>query len=222
MKAIPISNILWIEKLDGLAQALLACPHTFVDNPDPDCTFASLRRLLKGTDSHNGGPLKHNYSDYTYREFQPYKYSNDGMNNVYTRQLPDFAKRKKVVLSSIKQHIPNAETDQWHYDQISVYKPRRGFCGWYNGSYNPSFGFRFIYNTGKGQTTMVRNGRKLIVEDQQDPINNINWTCLMGEYDGNTWVSDRNLGTTPRVVVDIRVPVKYNNEAEVFEKFLRA
>ena len=40
MKAIPISNILMIEKLDGLAQALLACPHTFQDTPDPDCTFA--------------------------------------------------------------------------------------------------------------------------------------------------------------------------------------
>tara|TARA_B100000287_G_scaffold127031_1_gene119115 strand:+ start:1735 stop:2406 length:672 start_codon:yes stop_codon:yes gene_type:complete len=221
MKAIPISNILMIEKLDGLAQALLACPHTFQDTPDPDCTFASLRKLLKGTDSHNGGPLTYNYSDYTYRQFKSLSWSQKGTHTQLSRQLPDFATRKGAVLGSIKRHIPGAETDMWYYDTIAVYKPRRGFCGWYNGSYNPSHCFRFIYNCDKGFTTMVRNGRKLHVEDQQDRVNNINWTCLYGAMDGNTWVADRNSGQKPRVVIDIRVPLKYKPQAEVFEKFLR-
>ena len=39
--------------------------------------------------------------------------------------------------------------------------------------------------------------------------------------DGNTWVADRNLGTKPRVVIDIRVPIKYKPQAEAFEFFLR-
>ena len=220
MKAIPISNLLFIEKLDGLAQALLACPHTFVDNPDPDCTFASLRKLLKGEVSHNGGPLTYNYSDWTHRQFKQLPFQAKGQYSI-TRQIPDFAARKGVVLTGIKKHIAQAETDSWFYDTIAVYKERRGFCGWYNGSYNPSHSFRFIYNSGKGNTVMVRNGRKLIVEDQQDTSNNINWTCVYGAMDGNTWVADRNLGTKPRVVIDIRVPIKYKPQAEAFEFFLR-
>ena len=42
-----------------------------------------------------------------------------------------------------------------------------------------------------------------------------------GQMDGNTWVADRNSGQKPRVVIDIRVPLKYKPQAEVFEKFLR-
>ena len=59
--------------------------------------------------------------------------------------------------------------------------------------------------------------RGLHVEDQQDTVNNINWTCLYGAMDGNTWVADRNSGQKPRIVIDIRVPIKYKPQAEVFE-----
>ena len=99
--------------------------------------------------------------------------------------------------------------------------PETGWTAWHNGGNKPRYFVRFIHNSGVGFTNYIKDGKRTKIEDNHNPETTKNWTCITGYLDGNTtWMSDRNLGSHPRVIFDLSIDGKYHESVKQFIEFI--
>ena len=208
MKQIPIKNIRFLDKLDMLAQSLYKYPHTHEGLPKPDLTYNTLRTYQADGDF-VGYPKEHNYTDYASTCIHGYRTSQE------------FREMKHWFLTSIKAGIEGAMSDEWYYDTLTVMPPDKGFTGWHNNKNKPHHSLRFINNSGRGYSVAVQNKRVHKVPDQYRSTGAGNWTCIRNDFDGDTWLADKNQGSKPRFVVDISIPRHLGNKMDAVESFIK-
>ena len=220
MKQIPIKNIAFLRRLDGLAESLYRYPHSAEGLPKPDLTYATLRQY-QTDENFVGYPKEHNYRDYA--------------GNVPLKRLAQpelrtdstFRSMKMWFLRTFTAGIDGAQSDKWYYDTLTVMAPDKGFTGWHNSKNKPHHSLRFINNGGRGYSIAVRNGRVVKVPDQfrgkgfgQGHIGAGNWTCVRNIFDGETWFADKNQGAKGRFVVDMAIPIERGSKMDAVEKFI--
>ena len=200
MKQIPIKEHQIIQRLDLLAQDFYKLPHRWTYKPLPRTTAADLREKM-ADESDNGYPKPSNSIDYAGRAISK-----------------DFKQRSSVFLGSVRQLTDN---QAWYWDSMVFQPPATGWTAWSNGGDRPRHFFRFIHNSENGFTNFIKDGKRIKVADQHNPTTTKDWTCVAGMLDGETtWISDRNIGDTPRIVFDISIPSRYHDQANAFAKFI--
>ena len=201
MKALPIKDHQIISRLDIIAQDFYALPHRWTYKPLAKTSAADLREIM-ADENHNGYPKKSNSIDYAGRSISK-----------------NFKERTNAFLGSVRQLTDN---QAWYWDSMVFQPPATGWTAWHNGGDTPRYFFRFIHNSEKGFTNYIKDGKRTKLTDQHHPTTTKDWTCVHGLLDGSTtWMSDRNLGNTPRIVFDISIPSRYHNQANAFADFIQ-
>lgn len=201
MKAIPIKNHQIIQRLDLIAEDMYRLPHKYKLHPLPETDVATLRTLMADEDF-NGFPKVSNNIDYAGRGV-----------------TVDFRDRTEALLKAIKNLTNN---DKWYWDSMIFQPPATGWTGWHNGGDKPRKFIKFIHNSGVGFTNFVKGNKRTNIEDRHIPTHTKDWTCLVGELDGSTtWMSDRNMGDTPRLILDISIKGRYIEAFDILEDFIK-
>lgn len=201
MKAIPIKNHQIIQRLDLIAEDMYGLPHKYKLHPLPQTTIEDLR-IVMADENFNGYPKKSNNLDYAGR----------GVSK-------DFKDRTLALIGAVKE-LTNIKS--WWWDSMIFQPPATGWTAWHNGGDKPRKFIKFIHNSGTGFTNYIKDGKRTKIEDRHIPSHTKDWTCLVGELDGSTtWMSDRNMGDTPRLILDLSIPSKYSKEFKIFEDFVK-
>jgi len=201
MKAIPIKNHQIISRLDLIAQDMYRMPHKWKHHPLPKTDIATLRTYMEDSD-HNGFPEKSNSIDYSGRGV-----------------TADFRDRTLALIGAVRKLTNNPN---WYWDSMIFQPPATGWTGWHNGGDKPHKYITFIHNAGIGFTNFIHNGKRTKIEDRHIPTHTKDWTCLVGELNGqDTWKSDRNMGDKPRPVFTLAIKGKYGDAFTTFDEFIK-
>ena len=188
IQGLKIKNRNLMSALDRLAENHYKMNLPYKKQPEADVSLATLR-TLKAED--NPKVQKTNSHDFT--------------NRFISRDQKYFY---KIFLGLFNRN----NNTSWWIDEMSVQPPAWGWTSWNNNKNKPKRFFRFIHNAGEGYSQMVFDGKWKKIPDQHS-VYNKDWTCLYGVMDGEQWFSDRNLGNTPRFVVEIAI------ENDQYDKF---
>lgn len=227
MKQVPIKNINLLGRLDSMAEMLLKMPHTFRALPKADLTFKTLKTHMADA-SFSGYPASSNYQDYSGQVVNPASKGQIDALGARNRGLSQGKKLRldKHYLLALFKAGMNKElyqtNAQWYYDTLTVMPPRWGHTGWHNNKQKPRRFIRFIHNTGSGYSIMVNGKQQVTVKDQKRSIGAGNWTCISGHQpaDGSGWFADCNTGSSPRVVIDLSLPERYENSIDSAIQFI--
>lgn len=216
MRAIRIKNIILLKELDKITKQMLKMPFTFNDlgRDKPDLTFAKLEEH-KADGDFIGRPKEVCMESRNYT----WETSYIGARISTLAEAQDwqplikgpFANYRTKFLTGFKQLIPGAENHNWYFDTIGVQPAKSGFQGWSNSKNMPRHSIRFVWNSGRGFSRGVADGRYTYIPDQKNISGSKDWTCILNSFDteGETWFADRNTGRHPRVVIDMSIPVRY-------------
>ena len=187
IKALKIKNLQIISRLDNMAQSIYNQPATYNDLPAPNVSMGALRAKITAND----GKIEiSNTIDWVGR-------------NAVIDTANDLKVFRDVFLGSFKKYTG---TSKWYWDTYAAMVPYWGWNGWQNSKGKPKLFIRFIHNVDRGETRFVADKRYKKIPDQHS-IQNGDWTCLIGEMNGNTdWMADRNFGKKPRCVIEMAIP----------------
>jgi|TARA_A100001011_G_scaffold392734_1_gene480980 hypothetical protein len=206
MKAIPIKKHSLITRLDSIAEEFYRLPHKWKHHPLPKTSAVDLKAHIADA-KFSGHPIQSNSIDWV------------------GRTSTDRYKRLTLALLGAINDMASEEGllhGEFYYDTILFQPPATGWTGWHNGGDKPRKFVKFIHNSGYGFTNYIKDGKRTKIEDRHRPADTKDWTCLIGELDGSsTWMSDRNMGDTPRLVIDISIKNTYNEMFANLEQFIK-
>ena len=204
MKAIPIKKRALITRLDSIAEEFYRLPHKWKHHPLPKTSVEDLRQYLDNP-NFSGHPEVSNRVDWVGRTA-----------TARYKQLTG------ALIGAINDMAMGEVLGKFYYDTILFQPPATGWTGWHNGGDKPRKFVKFIHNSGHGFTNYIKDGKRTKITDRHRPADTKDWTCLIGELDGSTtWMSDRNMGDTPRFVMDISIKNTYNEAFENLEQFIK-
>ena len=182
IRQVKIRNKDILTTLDVLAQDLLKLPATYKGTPKPDTSLATLRSRMAGEVKYSC-----NMVDYTGRQV-----------SWIQKKLRD------DLLKEIGYKEDIAYGHQIHNARFTTMGIQPAYFGWSGWENNPKGQktIRFIWNSGKGATKYVKEGKYVKIPDTHNVLLMKNWSCLGFYLEDNMWISDRNYGDTPRVVID--------------------
>ena len=221
IKQVNVQNYRLLQHCDVMVERLLKLPQTFKSVTMPNNSFHRLRELMKVND---GRIEETNTNDYADRIGYTVKTNKEQANFNFTypwsRPIRDYAKYK-----FIQYFNEELLTGSWYWDSYEVQPPKYGWTAWHSSKNKPRHFIRFIWNSGEGYTTYVENGKSTKIKDRHETNPGMtNWTVLAGTLDGNQWLSDRNLGDYPRIVLDMSIAStkhdEFNEAVDLLEQYV--
>ena len=215
MKKLLINNRGILEDLDKSAQQVLRHPSTFRYLPSPNVSMARLKEVMTADD---GRIEESNGVDYSGRhfntsEFEHYPEARTGI-KTFNKPVPCFTKYQ--LLNWIRKTTNN---QAWEMDTWEIQPEHHGWTPWHSGKNKPVNFARFIWNSGIGITNYVSDGKHYKYKDSKYTGQKA-WNCLIGKLDGRQYLSDRNLGSHKRVIIQFTLPSKYTSTMEEFAQIL--
>ena len=206
IKQIPIKNVKILSRLDKFAEELRRMPHSFRALPKADLTFKKLKEHMADADF-VGYPKSHNYQDY----------SGQVAKLLPGQQVRRLRTEKHWFLQLFKAGMDEElyqRNSQWYFDTVTVMPPRWGHTGWHNCKNKPRRFISFIHNEGSGYSIMVNGKKQVTIKDQRRVHGAGCWTCIEGFHpaDGSAWFADTNTGASPRTVIDMSLPERYQED----------
>tara|TARA_A200000159_G_scaffold122856_1_gene117360 strand:- start:448 stop:1224 length:777 start_codon:yes stop_codon:yes gene_type:complete len=212
IKQVDVKNYRLLQHCDVMVERLLKLPQTFKSVPMPNNSYHRLRQLMAVNDGRIEETNTNDYADkigYTVKVNK--EQANFNSTYPWSRPIRDYAKYK-----FIQYFNEELLSGSWYWDSYEVQPPKYGWTAWHNSKNKPRHFIRFIWNSGEGYTTYVENGESIKIKDKHNTNPGMtNWTVLSGTLDGNQWLSDRNLGDYPRIVLDMSIDsIRHNDFSE--------